>query len=98
MRQARHVRGHARWACFIVTGLCLLLSGASARPQAALPGITLQTGEKFFRVDGTPLVLLGTNPVAFQQSGQPPLTYITSLPCKSRPLRSSWFLSGMESP
>ena len=70
MRPARNVHGKARWARLIATGLCVLLSSVAVRPQTPLPSITLEPGEKFFRLDGTPLVMLGTNPVAFQQSGR----------------------------
>ena len=41
---------------------CVLLAGPVAFPQTAVPEITLEPGEFFFRLDGTPALLLGTNP------------------------------------
>src|SRR5438046_2216014 len=56
----RHTR---RWAASIV--LCVLSAGATTLAQTSLPNITLQRGEFYFRLDGKPSFLLGTNPTGW---------------------------------
>jgi len=48
----------------------VLLTGAVGRSQVAVPTITLTPGEMYFRVDGVPSFVLGTNPVGWNQGTQ----------------------------
>ena len=52
----------------IATGFCVLLIGVVAFPQETVPEITLEPGELFFRLDGTPSFLPGTNPTGFMSA------------------------------
>ena len=49
----------------IATAFCVLLAGIVAFPQETVPEITLEPGELFFRLDGTPSFVTGTNPTGF---------------------------------
>ncbi|MSO46166.1 MAG: hypothetical protein EXQ59_05300 [Acidobacteria bacterium] len=45
----------------LATAMGIVLSGSTVRPQATLPTVTLLPSERYFRVDGTPTAVLGTN-------------------------------------
>ena len=57
--------GKSRCARAIATAMCVLLLDVAAIPQAVVPTITLTPGEFYFRVDGTPSLVLGTNPTGW---------------------------------
>ena len=60
--------GKSRRARIIATALCVLMADVVAMSQVAVPTITLTPGELFFRLDGTPSLLLGTNPTGWMTS------------------------------
>jgi len=63
----------------MLAALSIVLSAASVHPQTVLPRITLESGEKFFRLDGRPLVMLGTNPTGWDQGGSRRLEHFQEL-------------------
>ena len=69
MCHARKIPPKTTLTRLVLAALAIVLSSVSLHPQAELPRITLEAGEKFFRLDGRPLVMLGTNPTGWDQGG-----------------------------
>ena len=56
------VTGKPCWTRTIALAVCAILASGGVFSQTTVPDITLAPGEFFFRLDGTPSLLLGTNP------------------------------------
>lgn len=67
MRRTRNTPIGRRARVF-AAAMGIALSGVALRPQTTLPTLTLEPGEKYFRVDGTPAAVLGTNPTGWELS------------------------------